>query len=135
MAKKKNIISYANILLILFGLIAMFLICRNLLVLKKNILLDATYYGYEQEGNKYIASYFYEYKGKTYHIKREESIKPKPSSVITISCSKKDASRCIVNIEKYMQEVYISIFILIPVITFVFLDLKRHRIKNDTGNN
>ena len=132
MTELKNKVSYVSILMILFGLIAMFFICRNYLIINNNVEVEATCYSYEFKNNNYIVSYFYKYNGNTYYIKKEESTKPKISSKIIIYCNKSDTTKCITDKNKYLRGIYISILSLIPVIIFLILDSKRHRIKNVT---
>jgi len=132
MTKKKNKISYVSKVMILFGLIAIFFICRNLAIIHNNVEIEATCYGYEHKGNIYKVSYFYTFNGKTYQITEEQKDKPKLSSKRKIYCSKNDTSRCILNKKKYLKGIYVSIIALIPVIAFLILDIKRVGIKNDT---
>ena len=64
MTKRPNKISYVSILVILFGLIAIFLIVRNSLLLKNIVELEATCYSYKSNEKGYVVSYYYIHKGQ-----------------------------------------------------------------------
>ncbi len=133
MAKIFNKISYFSTILILFGLIAIFFIIRNALVLKNLIEIDATCYSYETSGDTYKTSYFYTYNDKTYYITEEENKKPKLSSKIKLYCNKKSIKQCITNKKRYIKGLYISIFSLIPVIVFLIIENKKRLKYNYKG--
>ena len=66
MTKIFNKISYVLLLVILFGLIAIFFIIRNILILNNNIEFEATCFSYETKKNEYIVSYYYKHDDQTF---------------------------------------------------------------------
>ena len=134
MAKRSNKISYVSILVILFALIAMFLIVRNSLLLKNNVEFEATCYSYESAGEEYKVSYYYIHQGHTYYITNVEKDKPKLSSKKTIYCNKNDTTKCVLDKNMYVKRLYISIIVLLPALVFMAFEYKQKRasIKSDT---
>ena len=123
---KTNIkISYVTLLMILFGLIAIFLFVRNMLILKNNIEYEAVCYSYESKIDYYKVSYFYKNNDKTYYIIREEKDKPKLASKRKIYCSKDNPSKCIMDKDRYVKGLYISAIVFIPVIVFIALEIRK----------
>lgn len=125
---KLNIkISYVTLLMVLFGLIAIFLFVRNLLILKNNIEYDAVCFSYESKVDYYKVSYFYKNNGNTYYIVREEKEKPLLASKKKIYCSKDNLSKCIMDKDRYVKGLYISVIALIPVIIFIALEVRKQK--------
>ncbi len=128
MVKLSNKVSYISIFVILFVLIAIFFIGRNIYFLNNNIEMSAVFYKYEKSGEKYKVSYLYEYEKKIYFISEIEDKKPNPSSKKVIYCNKNNIKRCVINKDLYIKEIIISIFLLIPMIFFIVIfSLKKRK--------
>ena len=125
MVKLSNKVSYISIFVILFVLIAIFLIGRNIYFLNNNLAIEAVFYKYEKSGENYKVSYLYEYKNNVYFISEVEDNKPNPLSKKVIYCNKNNIKRCVTNKDLYKKEIIISIFLLIPIIIFIMLKNKK----------
>ncbi len=121
MVKLSNRVSYISIFVILFVLIAIFFIGRNIYFLNNNLELEAVFYMYEKSGEQYKVSYLYEHKNKTYFFSEMDDSKPKPASKKIIYCNKNNIKRCVTNKEIYIKEIIISIFLLIPILIFMII--------------
>jgi len=125
MTKISNKISYVSLLVILFGLIAIFFIVRNILILNNNIEFEATCFSYSNSKEGYIVSYYYKHNNMTYYVKEVQKDKPKLSSKKKIYCNKQDISQCILEKNKYIKSIVISIFSLFPVIFFLIFEMRK----------
>lgn len=136
MAKIFNKISYVSLLVILFGLIAIFFIVRNILILNNNIEFEATCFSYSNTKEGYTVSYYYKHNNKTYYIKELQKEKPKLGSKIIIYCSKSGNNKCILDKKRYVKGLYISVLALLPSLVFIVYEAlqKKHSIKSDTPN-
>ena len=134
MTKIFSKISYVSLLVILFGLIAISLIIRNAMMLKNNEEFEATCYSFDKVEEGYKVSYYYIHNGHTYYITDIEKDKPKLSSKKKIYCNKFDTSKCVLDINRYVKGLYISIIAFIPALIFLIIEFthSRHCIKNDT---
>ena len=135
MTKIFNKISYVLLLVILFGLIAIFFIIRNILILNNNIEFEATCFSYETKKNEYIVSYYYKHNDQTFYIKEVQNEKPKLGSKINIYCSKSGANKCILDKKRYVKGLYISVLALLPSLVFIVYECvqKKYSIKNGTN--
>ena len=127
MVKLSNKVSYITIFVILFVLIAIFFIARNIYLLSNSIPIDATCYKYEKVAEQYKVSYFYEYKNGTFYINEIEENKPILSSKKQIFCNKNNIKKCVIDKKIYNKEIFIAFLALIPTIFFIFFHLIKHK--------
>ena len=119
MVKLSNKISYTSIFVILFVLIAIFFIVRNVYLLSNSIPVDATCYRYEKESDKYNISYFFEYDNTTFYINELVKNKPKLSSKKQFFCNKNNIKQCVTDKKIYKRDIFLSLFALIPIIFLI----------------